>query len=85
MAMAYRLFTKGFFVVLALTTLLWLAGIIFLPTLGPPYADEAEAQTSDDSSAVQRPTNTRIRNAALPAARHGVAAGTTRQNGANVP
>ena len=37
MTLAYQVFTKGFFIVLALTTLLFLAGIVVLPG----YADQA--------------------------------------------
>jgi hypothetical protein len=60
MTAACRLFSKGFLVILGLTALLLLAGIIVLPALEPTYADPAQAQTSEDSSAVQetgqRPT-----------------------------
>jgi len=55
MALANRIFSRGFFVVLALTTLLFLAGIIILPSLGPTYADEVQAQTEPSAAPAVTP------------------------------
>ena len=40
-----RVLNKGVFVVMALTALLFVAGIIILPSLGPTYADEHQTQS----------------------------------------
>lgn len=37
----YRMFDRSFCMVLALTAVLFVAGIVVLPGLGPTYADEA--------------------------------------------
>ena len=65
MTWPYRVFTKGFFIILALTTLLFLAGIIVLPG----YADQAEAQS--ELAGAEAPTvthNTWTSGATMPTA-----------------
>ena len=40
-----RVLNKGVFVVMGLTALLFLAGIVILPSLGPTRADEIQPQS----------------------------------------
>jgi large repetitive protein len=69
-----RIFNKGFFLILGLTTLFCLAGIILLPGMGT-YTDEVQAQTkADDEQAPAVTHNTWTSGAALPTAVWGASA-----------